>query len=165
MSFNHSDLTKNLSQQSNANLNNHNTKLEKNIAQQETKENYDGISNFHKENNDGKFKINFSENDLKGNINQKQFNGKDILDDDGMVNNRKYFKVVNLKNAEEDPSNLNDLKKNSAGEKLSIKFKLHCCPIPNCNRKFKEKGNLKNHIRAHVSFFLFIKNIDWRKAF
>lgn len=25
------------------------------------------------------------------------------------------------------------------------------CPIDNCNKKFKEKGNLITHLRVHVS--------------
>jgi hypothetical protein len=29
--------------------------------------------------------------------------------------------------------------------------KSHVCPFKNCGKEFKEKGNLKNHIRAHVS--------------
>lgn len=27
---------------------------------------------------------------------------------------------------------------------------IYQCPVPNCQRQFKEKGNLKNHLRAHV---------------
>ena len=27
------------------------------------------------------------------------------------------------------------------------------CPIDNCNKKFKEKGNLITHLRVHVSNF------------
>ena len=32
----------------------------------------------------------------------------------------------------------------------------HSCPIDNCFKKFKEKGNLIIHIRVHVSSYIII---------
>lgn len=37
--------------------------------------------------------------------------------------------------------------------------KLFKCPYENCQKIFKEKGNLKTHIRVHVKK---IFNLDWR---
>lgn len=34
-------------------------------------------------------------------------------------------------------------------------LKLFKCPIQNCNRLFKEKGNLRTHIRVHVRLIIF----------
>jgi hypothetical protein len=52
-------------------------------------------------------------------------------------------------------SNRNILKKEQ-------KELIYLCEYPNCNKKFKEKNNLKTHIRIHVKY-IFI--LDWRKTF
>lgn len=39
---------------------------------------------------------------------------------------------------------------NFPNSKFHENSKNHVCPYKNCGKVFKEKGNLKNHIRAHV---------------
>lgn len=46
------------------------------------------------------------------------------------------------------------------------KKKWYVCPYDGCQKKFKESGNLKTHIRIHVRHFPIeiTKKIDWRKT-
>lgn len=44
---------------------------------------------------------------------------------------------------------------NFPNSKFHENSKSHVCPFKNCGKVFKEKGNLKNHIRAHVRNFYF----------
>jgi hypothetical protein len=39
------------------------------------------------------------------------------------------------------------------------KENIYLCEYSNCNKKFKEKNNLKTHIRIHVNFFSFYSRL------
>jgi hypothetical protein len=76
----------------------------------------------------------------------------------------------NLSNVEDQgsviKSNYNKSQGNGKLNKQKIKNKknktysvIHKCPFDCCGKEFKEKGNLRNHLRSHVS----IKNYFYKK--
>jgi uncharacterized Zn-finger protein len=49
-------------------------------------------------------------------------------------------------------------------EKANINktMKVYSCPYDFCNKAFRERGNLRTHLRVHVSiYFFYSKTSDW----